>query len=373
MSSLGDFLEIFYSPDQTFDTVHARVRRTKKAAPKDSSSGRQSGIGRPRRHRKPQSESAEDLEFWARLPGKVRVESTRQKDGQDETTIEIVNGDDTWKRFADGTVEKKTERRGRTRERHRLPTEFQRHFDRGLLRECFAALTLEAIGKCQVANRDCLRIRAIKIPDAQLWPHWFSFEATDFELAADAEQAVVLSITGIVDGQPVDTHEVLEVTFDEAIDDTLFTYEAGDEEVVQPATPVTERITLEAAAARAPFTVLAPEYIPDRERVHEHASYEPSRPGDRDESLTVFYMGDGSFESLWIRQGQDSDRRQQEELEWDELEADGLKMQISDPHSDEGLKVLECEVDGTRVSITSDLPQDEMTRIALSMKPVTSS
>jgi len=370
MSELGDYLERFYSPDQTFHTVHACVRRTTKSAPKVSSSRRRSNIGRPRQDKKPRSESIENLEFWARLPDKVRVESTRQKDGRDESTTEIVNGHDEWKRFADGTVEKKSEQHEGTSERHRLPTEFQRHFDRGLLRECFAALTLETIGNCQVANRECLKVRAIKVPDAQLWPHWFSFEAIEFELAADVEKAVLLSIAGIVDGQPVDTHEVLEVTFDEEIDDSLFTYVVGADEVVQPATPVTERITLEAAAARAPFTVLDPKYIPDREQVHEHATYEPSRPGDRHESLTVFYMCDSTFESLWITQSQKPDNRQQEELEWDTIKSDGRKILISDPHPDEGCRVLVFERGGTHVSITSDLPRDEMARIALSMTPV---
>lgn len=155
MSELGVFLERFYGPEQTFASVHARVRRTKKAATRHESSAKQSTIGRPRRDRKPSSELVEDLVMWGQLPDKVRIESTRQKDDQVEKTIEIVNGDDRWKRFADGSVEKGPSSRRRPGDSPSLPTEFQRHFDRCLLRERFAALTLETIGTCQIAALQC--------------------------------------------------------------------------------------------------------------------------------------------------------------------------------------------------------------------------
>lgn len=373
MSKLGDFLERFYSPMQTFQSVHAHVRRTKSEVSDASKEGQPSRIGRTRRNRKPRGESVEDLVMWGVLPDKVRIESSRQKDDQVKNTIEIVNGIDTWKRFSDGTIEKGSARGRRSSEKCILPTGFQRHFDKGLLRECFAALSLEAIGDCQVAGRACLKIRAVHVPGTQLWPHWFSFSANEFLLAADVERAVLLSIAGVVDDQSVDTHEVVEVSFDEQVDDSLFTYEASTAEVVQPATPIAERMSLKAAAVRAPFTVLDPEYIPDRDNINEHATYKPSRPGDMEESLVVFYLGESSFESLWIRQSQQIDHMQQEELEWEDLDVDGNQMKISDPLCEDGLKVLTCEVDGTQVCITSDLPQDELIRIALSMRPVVGS
>lgn len=258
MSDLGDFLERFYGPDETFRSVQARVRRTQKESSNSATSGRQSRIGRPRRDRKSRGDVTEDLSMWGELPDKVRIEITREREGQTETTLEVVNGLDAWKRFGDGTVEKNTMQQARADGNYRLPTEFQRHFDRRLLRECFAALSMEAIGRCQVAGRDCLKIRAIHLPGTQLWPHWFSFVASEFELAADIDKAVLLSIAGIVDGQPVDTHEVLEVAFDGTFEDALFTYEAREKEVVQPATPVAEHISLDAAAGKASFTLLSP-------------------------------------------------------------------------------------------------------------------
>ena len=157
MAALGDFLERFYGPPELFQTVYARVLHTTTNSPKKASSGRRP-IGRRRRDIEPNGDSSEHLVFWARLPDKVRVESTQEKNGKSECTIEIVNGEAQWQRHADGTVEKGASSK-RSKQACRLPTEFQRHFDRRLLRECFAALTLEASGECVVAHRECVAHR----------------------------------------------------------------------------------------------------------------------------------------------------------------------------------------------------------------------
>ena len=370
MSALGNFLERFYGTKPLFHTVQARVNYRKKSPPAGSAPGRDPVIGRRRRNSKSRKDSEENLVFWARLPDQARVEMTRVKDGVTETTIEVVNGITVWKRHANGTIEQGSEGRRHAREQSLLPTEFQRHFDRRLLRQCFAALTLEANRTCQVAGRDCLKIRAVQVPGAQLWPHWLAWEASEFEFAADVERAALLSIVGQVDGEAVETHEVIEVTFDEEIDDSLFTYQAGAGETVQPAVPISEHITLEAAAARAPFTVLMPTYVPESQRVQSDAMYHPKRPNSPEECLSMFYRGGETFGHLWINQRLVRDKEWYDELEWDELVVDGLRLEFSDPDPDEGLRILVCEQDGTDVSITADLPRDEMVKIALSLKPV---
>jgi hypothetical protein len=369
MSTLGDFLERFYGTKPLFHTVHARVNYRKKSPPADSSSVREPVIGRRRRNAKTK-ESEENLVFWARLPDQARVETTRVKDGNSETSIEVVNGSTFWKRHGNGIVEQGSEERKYDRDQSLLPTEFQRHFDRRLLRQCFAALTLEANGMFQVAGRKCLRIRAVQVPGAQLWPHWLAWEASEFEFAADMERAVLLSIVGLVDGEAIETHEVIEVKFDEEIDDSLFTYQAGTGETVQPAVPITEHITLEAAAARAPFTVLKPTYVPESQRVQSDAMYHPKRPNSPEEYLSMFYRGGETFDHLWINQRRERDKEWYDELEWDELVIEGRRLEFSDPAPDEGLRILVCEQDSTDVNITSDLPRDEMVKIALSLTPV---
>ena len=369
MSALGDFLEKFYGTEPLFHAVHARVNHRKKSLPAGSSSGRERVIGRRRRNAK-SKESEENLVFWARLPEQARVETTRIKDGETETSIEVVNGATFWKRHRDGTIEQGSEERRHARERSLLPTDFQRHFDRRLLRQCFAALTLEANGTCQVAGRDCLRIRAVQVPGAQLWPHWLAWEASEYDFAADVERAVLLSIVGLVDGEAIETHEAIAVTFDEEIDDSLFTYRAGLGETVLPAVPVAEHITMAAAAARAPFTVFVPTYVPEGERVQSDVRYHPQRPNCTEEYLSVGYLGGETFDHAWINQRGERDKELQEELEWHEVVVEGRRFEFSDPDPVEGLRVLAWEWDGTYLELIADLPREEMVKIALSLKPV---
>lgn len=309
--------------------------------------------------------------FWADLPDKIRIETTSENEGRSESTIEIVNGESTWNRHADGTIEKgpRASRSRRGQEVRSLPTEFQRHFDRGLLRRCFAALTLEFMGTCRVAGYECLKIQAREIPEGQLWPHWLSFNANEFEFAANVERGALLSIKAMVGGEIVETYEVLEATFDGKIDNSLFVYQPEVNERVQAAVPVSERITLEAAAIRAPFTVLRPGYLPSREQTHFDAMYHPQRPGAATESLTIFYERGDSYQSLWVDQRGEGDMEQQH-LEWDELLVEGQRMEISDPYPEEGLRVLSCQRENTFVTIISDLPRDELIKIALSLRPV---
>ena len=370
MAALGEFLERFYGPNEFFRTVQARVRHTRTAFSQSTSTGRQPSLGRHRRDAKPRHESTNNLIFWAQLPDKVRIETTCEEESRSEPTIEVVNGDTRWKRHADGTIERSCGRSKGAEGSYSLPTEFQRHFDRGLLRQCFAALTLELTGQCRIAGHECIIIRAQQVPGAQLWPHWLSFDANEFEFAAEIEHAVLLSIKAVVNRATVEVHEVLEVTFDGQIDDSSFVYEPGINERVRATAPVAKHITLEEAAGGAPFVVLQPSYIPDPEQTHFDVMYHPGIPDRKVESLTIFYRRTASYDTLWIEQSCEPDERQREELEWDERHIDGQRMEISDPHPEEGLRVLCCRRENTFVVIISDLPKDEMVKIALSLAPV---
>jgi len=210
----------------------------------------------------------------------------------------------------------------------------------------------------------------VKLSGAQLWPHWFAWEAREFELAADVKRATLLSIVGIVAGELVETHEVLEVSYDEDLDLSLFTYEPGPRESVQAAIPVAEHVTWEIAAERAPFTLLRPTFIPEGHRGLDEVTYHPARPSSLDEHVTIFYRGDRSACSLWITQRKERDVRSHEKFAWDELNIDGRVFELSDPGTDDGLRLLTFEQEGTDVNITSDLPTEELVKIARSMQAV---
>jgi hypothetical protein len=369
MSELGDFLERFYSPAEAFRTVRARVKHTKRSAPPSGQSLRRP-IGRRRTDLTTEVE-IDELLMWGAPPRRVRLEKTRTSEGRTAHSVEVVNGDNAWERHSNGVVEKQENRKFRGRDRHSLPTEYQRHFHRALLRECFAALTLEAVGQVSIAGRDCLKIRALQIPGTQLWPHWLSWEASEFEFDADVNRVVLLSIVGIVGGEAVESHVVEEVAFDEAIDESTFTLDVDGDEVVQPAIPVSEHITWAAAADRVGFTLLKPGYIPSRDRLQEEVLYHPARPNNRQEHVTIFYRGGDAFESLWITQQAQRDEKSHAKLDWSPLDVEGYGLEISDPAPEaEGLRILAFRAENTDVSITSDLPIKELIEIAVSMKPV---
>jgi hypothetical protein len=369
MSELGDFLERFYGPVLTFRTVRARVRHVQKSPPQGSIGRKERPIGRRRTDLPSQVEREALFQLWGSLPDCVRLEASRIRDGHTETSLEIVNREDAWKRHANGTMERGSARRSRSVDRYSLPTEYQRHFDRALIRECFAALTLESQESCEVAGRRCLKIRAIKIPGTQLWPHWFAWEAAEFELAADVERSTLLSIVGIVEGEAVETHEVLEVSYDEDLDTSLFTYQPEIGETVHAAIPVSEHLSWKAAAQRAPFRLLKPAFIPEGQRDLDEVIYHPARPGSLEEHVTIFYRSDRSSSSLWISQRAERDMRSHEKLAWDDLSRNDRTFELSDPGTEDGLRLLAFEQDGTDVLITSDLPVDDLVEIACSMIP----
>lgn len=368
MSNLGQFLERFFSPEPTFRTVRARIRHSRKASVVGASSARRQVIGRRNTDSKPRDESEETLLLWAVPPGHVRIETQRTRNDQPENIVEVSNGVDSWKRFANGKVERGTVAANRARRKDSLPTEYQRHFDRRLIRQFFAAMTLEPIGNGHVAGRECLRIRAIQVPDSQLWPHWLSFEADEYEFAADVERAVLLSIAGKVAGQLTEQHEVQEVAFDEDFDESLFTYKTEHDEAVEPATPVVEHISLEAAISRAPFTVLQPTYLPDNDRLQCETMYHPARPDCPDEHLSLLYRGGTLFDYLWINQRLSRENRMHDELQWEEVNVAGRPFEVSDPGPDEGLRVVVFQQDGTYVDIISDMHLDELLKIAMSFE-----
>lgn len=95
--------------------------------------------------------------------------------------------------------------------------------------------------------------------------------------------------------------------------------------------------------------------------------YHPVRPGSKDEHVTIFYRGSTSYQSLWIDLRSEANRAKLEQLEWDDFESNGRKLQISEPEAEDGLRVLALVQNGTRVQIASDLPKNEMVKIALSM------
>jgi hypothetical protein len=169
-----------------------------------------------------------------------------------------------------------------------------------------------------------------------LWPHWLAWEADAYEFAADLERPVLLSITGTLAGVPTESHEVVEIAFDEELDESLFVCEPQPDEAVEPAVPILERVSLAEAAASASFAVLQPTWLPEQDRLQREVMYHPAQHDHPDE-LTLHYRGGATFDSLWI-----NERARRE---------------------------VALEQEGTWVDLISDLSREDLCRVAASLEP----
>jgi outer membrane lipoprotein-sorting protein len=218
------------------------------------------------------------LSIWISPPGRFRIEKNDKSEEQLEPSLIVVNGDQWRNRDHQGHVEtsEASQQQGRQRPTPDL-TDIERHFDQASLREYFVGLSLQQLGSAQTAGRSCIRLRAVPRPDAHLWPHWLPHGADEYEFHADPERGILLYVAGRYSGEVFEISEVLQVAFDEPLDDGLFTYTPRRGEQVRPADPIVEHLTLQAAVARIPFTVLVPVRLPDSEHGDVEVMYHPPR------------------------------------------------------------------------------------------------
>jgi hypothetical protein len=176
----------------------------------------------------------------------------------------------------------------------------------------------------------------------------------------------LLSIIGRHKGDVFEVSEVIDVTFDEHLDSALFTYTPDPGEIVRPADRIVERLTLPAAVARVPFTVLVPTCVPDPEHAQLEVCYHPPSLKSVREYLMLSYRGD-SFGSLWLYESRTVDP-DLEKLEWEKVDRPGLQMRVSDPGAD-GSRIVALEKQGTHVTVWSDLDRELLIDLAASLVP----
>jgi hypothetical protein len=283
--------------------------------------------------------------------------------GEIEESLTITDRDKWTTRDSEGHVES-----GTTSKRHAFAnlTDAEVHFDPIMIREFFKNLALELVDSTRTANRDCIRVRAVLRPEGRLWPHWLPKEADEYEFHVDSERGLLLALISKRDGQVFEMNEVREISYDERIDNNLFSYSPAVGELLREPIPVAEHLTLEAAAAKVPFSVLIPTRIPGSGRHQLMICRHPARPKSQ-ESLWISYMYSDEFDRLWLRESAtiSSDH---DEYEWERIEKDGRLLMISDPGPSAGRKIYLTQ-EGTHVEIDSDLDRDRLIDLALSLRP----
>jgi len=267
-ASLADVLLLMHRADQGFGSVRMVVRewshyeRLQRAWTRheEASGGDTITVALPGGE-EPGQAQAEDgtarTRVWWRKPDHVRLE---QDDGDGGSLVEVAAGDRWWSWSSDWGAtsnEEEPEVRGGAQ-----GPPFPQLLQPQLL---LAALRLELVGSGLQAGRRAIALRGVPRrgdDHASILAH-LALGADAHDLMVDAERGVLLRVASDLDGEPFAIAEVEEIAFDEAFGPRTFTLDLPPGEAFQPPRgQVPVDVTLDEAARRAPFTVLAPPRIP---------------------------------------------------------------------------------------------------------------
>jgi hypothetical protein len=230
-------------------------------------------------------------------------------------------------------------------------------------------LDFDQIGERLHAGRRSHVVRATRRPhgDPDEFDRHLSDGADDFELIVDAEIGVLLRMETRIDGELFAVLELSEVEFDRPFPDELFEFRPPPGEEVRSvhdrfARP--EGMSVEAAARRAPFTVLAPSRVPegwDLSTLYWPGNDRPPSPPGVVMNLTA----PTGQQRLRILQGADPSG---DSLDWIATEFRGERFLVNEPGlGDE----IECKLErhGTHVRLTGSIEREALLEIAQSLQP----
>lgn len=231
------------------------------------------------------------------------------------------------------------------------------------------ALRLRVSGEGSVAGRDCIRMTGVprQSSDHAHALHRFGFGADEIELLVDRERGVLLRIEARFMGEPFAVTEAVEVEFDVIFPPETFVFELPEGESFRPVGPRTEHLTLQQAAAIAPFTVLGPERVPERWRlmaVYMPANDRPPMPA----SVTLLLHAEDASIQVNIHQ---TAVDATEEHDWRSWEPHGGVL-VAGREAPTGTEpgYARVEEDGTRAILSSaELERDALVALALSLRP----
>ncbi len=225
-----------------------------------------------------------------------------------------------------------------------------------------------------VGGRPAIRVKSPQPadPDQTLWPGigWAGF-LPEYELRVDAEKGILLRTAERFRGADYQVVELLDVQFDLPIPDDTFKLilPAGQEfqrwEDIAP-----RQLALEEAARSAPFTVYAPQKVPEGVGTpDEDVLYVPSPA-----AVVIGYTDPEQVPQmrLEIIEGATGTLDDHTELtRYEPVEREGQAMLVRSEQSEDGeWHSLLTERDGTHISIYAMLDREATIAVALSLKPV---
>lgn len=291
----------------------------------------------------------EELEWrarvWAASPDRVRVEYQRDADFVPVgTRVSSINGD------RDSVVE---------------DNPIQHLLDpSGLI----GVLDFHSVRKIQIGARPAYLVSATpRLVDRRQQGalHRLALGADHHVLSIDAQRGVVMRAEAQLNGYTFALTELSQIAYDQQLPEDVFSRSW----LSQSRIPITETVSLEEAARRAPFTLMVPSRAPTGAvllvRLRRSVGVTPF-------SVTLFYHPWSAGHSVRMTQsvvGGTSGA----DLDWQKVQREGKTLWVSEPEA--VMDVLQRHVktvsDGTIVKITSKLDTTMLIAIALSLVPAT--
>jgi outer membrane lipoprotein-sorting protein len=193
--------------------------------------------------------------------------------------------------------------------------------------------------------------------------------ADDYELVVDHVRGVLLRLEARIDGAAFSIVELVETHFDETFADDVFVFRPPPGERIRPhgeMFPPVEAMTLEEAARRAPFTVLAPHRIPQGWQLNVLISPERDRP-PAPAGVVMHIVDPAHRHQLRIMQGAEPI---QDALEWVPVDFAGQRFLVHEAKGPfHGHIEVRLERHGTHARLTGDIERSQLLEIAQSLQP----
>ncbi len=376
MGGLGDLLELLHGARRRWQTVRLVARRWQeldrglRAMERGAEQARARGAGVAMLRAVSPRSSAEDPErpkvsesisrYWLD-PGRDRVRVERSDAHGDFYSVRV--GERWWSYHplvgATSNDDDLSVRIGGTEELGPL-------LDPALV---LGSLDFERIGERQGAGRDGVVVRATprELEDPYRQGHYLPDGADDFQLLVDAERGILLRLEARLDGEPFMISEVVEVHFDETLPDEVFVFHPPPGEQVRSRRDLyapPEGVSVEEAARRAPFSVLAPRRLPEGGKLS--VLYTPGRDRPAAEPGVLMNLKDptGLHELRIIQQAEPLP----DSLDWVEVEGDGEPVFVWEPTGRLNSEIeAKLQRQGTYARLTGNLDRTTLVEIAQSL------
>lgn len=236
-----------------------------------------------------------------------------------------------------------------------------------------SALELTVTGETVVAGRPAVAV--VGVPRPADPRHGVGLPlaqgADEVRLAVDRERGVLLRFESRLEARPFSVQEVVELAFEEALDDGLFRFVSPDSSPVRSPRETVSRpkaVSVEEVARRASFTVLVPTRLPRGWRVDVAYSPPAARP-PRPESVTLEVRSADRLEPrVRVHQGP---APIPDSLEWEQVERGGVRILVwrhLGPGPG-GTYEAKTEIAGTHVRANGDVDRDVLLDIVASLEP----